>query len=391
MQPEERQKSHYQQQAEALAEAVERQQIADQAMKIWQSSLGNAIDEYESRYFEGKVTLSRLRVIHYNLIARSCQRSGHERTDPSTNSDRDDRTQTANREPAIRAKDSLEITLARKERDTAIGECDSHRAKARAFTMLGIRCRELGMESNARSYEARADLERAATHEFERVIKTSERRLEDLGVHPVAREKPSDLKNCFDGLEQADRNLDAYYHSRMRALIEVRQVQNLEVTIRDLEAAHGSQATKPKEFEDTIYQRDMAAAHAEREVLASVEAYKRYQDELQSVYTDYNSLNRVLTGKPLERIKPHSYQDDLEKTESRETLHETEGNLEGPGRVVTERKISDTSVKEPERDQLKADSDDSDSHRRTIPEQRQHSVAVGVVVGQILQEMDREM
>jgi hypothetical protein len=386
MQHQQKTQSNYQRQVEALAEAVRQQQVAAQAVSQWERVLGKTGDKYARRYFEGQLELSKLRAAHHNLVAQSCQRAGHERAYCDTETGEGSRTQTGVRQ-VIRAKSSLEMTLAAKGREKAVIEQNAHRAKAAAFSMLGDRCRELGMGNDARTYEARARLEEANIRGFEGVVRGYDRKLEDMGLRMSDREQPASLESSLHRLESAERHLEDYNRAHAAAMAAVRHVRELEETIQRLE----SESAERSKIEEVLYQRDVVAALAEKEALAAAQSYMSSQEEVYSARKAYDSLSLAMTGKPLDNLKPHSYQDDLEKIERRETLHETEGNLEGPGRVVTERRISDNSVREPERDQPKADTGESDSHRRTVPEQGQHRVAVGVVVGQILQELDREM
>ena len=386
MQHQQKTRSNYQRQVEALADAVRQQQLEAHTVSQWERVLAKTGDKYARRYFEGQIEVSRLRSAHHNIVAQSCQRAGHERAHRGSETGEGGRSQTELRQ-VIRAKSSLEMTLAAKGREKALIEQNDHRAKAAAFSMLGDRCRELGMGNNARTYEARARLEEANIRGFEGVVKGYDRKLEDMGVRTSAREQPETLESSLHRLERAEKHLEDYNKAHAAAMVAVRQMRELEETIQRLNL----ESAEPSRIEEVLYQRDVTAALAEKEALAAAQSYMSYQEDVCLARKAYDSLSLAMTGKPLEHLKPHSYKDDLEKIEHKETLHETEGNLEGPGRVVTERKISDTSVREPERDQPKADAGESDSHRRTVPEQRQHRVAVGVVVGQILQELDREM
>src|SRR3989442_2687037 len=68
----------YQQYAQGLAEAVERQQAASRAAAHWQEVLDMTEDRHARRYFEGLVQLSKLKALHHNLIAQSFERVGQD-------------------------------------------------------------------------------------------------------------------------------------------------------------------------------------------------------------------------------------------------------------------------------------------------------------------------
>lgn len=276
---------HFQRRADALAEAIEQQQIAARAASQWQEVLDKAGDKYTRRYLEGQVELSKHRASHHNLVAQSCHQAGHERAPSSFNLASEGKSKTMDHEPLIRAKSCLEIALARKGRDKALSERDIHHAKAAAFTMLGDRCRELGIESWAGTYEARAGRESAAARGFDSVIRADDRKLEDLGVRTILREESPDLHNCLRCLENAERYLEDYNNAHARAISLMRQTLEFEPAIQKLEVNSADQPLKQmeqKQFHELADYRDLVAALAEREAIAAVLSYKSFQQEIQS-------------------------------------------------------------------------------------------------------------
>src|SRR5207249_5415426 len=71
---------------------------------------------------------------------------------------------------------------------------------------------------------------------------------------------------------------------------------------------------------------------AEAEAFDTVGSYKNFQREIASAEKAYEVLSRALTGNPAELTNTSPRRDASEKTEHSQTLRETQGNLEGPGR-----------------------------------------------------------
>jgi hypothetical protein len=356
----------YQRYATGLAEAVELQQAASREAIHWQAVRDRANDKHARQYFEGLAELSRLKAFHHNLVAQSLQQAGHGESDASFNSEAEDKTQPPVPEPASRAESSVEIDLARKGRDRVKTEHESHLVKAAALALLGERSRELGMEERAASYEYRGRRENATARGFQVVIKAYERRLEILGGRTSSREESPGLQNGFRRLARAERFLEEYNSAQASVMDHLRQLDG------------------------AVGQRDEHLKSAEKEALDAVTAYREFQKETQIVREAHRVLSPTTKDNQLESTVA-SHKSDLDIAERSQTLHESEGDLEGPGRTVTEKKISDTTIKEPAPHKPELQPDKSDITRPTASEQRRHRVAVAVVAGQILKEMDREM
>jgi hypothetical protein len=323
---------------------------------------------YARRYFEGQIELSRLRVVHYSLAAQSHQVTGREseRSSPPVAGP-----------PVIRAKTSLEIALSQRGRDRAVSEREGHHAKAAAQTMLGDRFRELGMVERARRCEARASLEAASARGFDGVVKGYDKKLEDLGVREKAREASPTLQGGLDRLERAQRHLEAYNNSHAQAMGHVRNCGRLETEIQALEKQSGEDPQKSpgrEKLEEAIYRRDLAASLAEKEALAAVRCYGEFQDETQAARRDYESLSLALTGKSLKSIGASP-----EKTD--------EGKPQPMSGVAVEKQNPQDGIAEPR--ETDPEVGKPDTKHTAATQQPYRRVAAGVVVAQVLRELEK--
>ena len=130
---------------------------------------------------------------------------------------------------------------------------------------------------------------------------------------------------------------------------------------------------------------------AEAEAFDTVASYKNFQREIASAEKAYDVLSRALTGNPVELTNVSPGRDSSEKTEHSQTLRDAQGNLEGPGRSVTETRTSQTTIKEPELVKPGVQASESDLNPATASGHPQHRPDAGAVLGQILKEMDREL
>ena len=94
---------------------------------------------------------------------------------------------------------------------------------------------------------------------------------------------------------------------------------------------------------------------------------------------------------PAELTNVSAGRDSSEKTEHSQTLRDAQGNLEGPGRSVTETRTSQTTIKEPELVKPGVQASKSDLNPATASGHPQHRPSAGAALGQILKEMDREL
>ncbi len=362
------------------ADAVDQRQITAQAAGRWQAVLEKTGDKYARRYFEGQITLCNLRAAHQILLAQSSQ--GTRSPIPK------DKSSSAARTPVIRAKSFLEISLAEKGRNKALAEGSAHRIKAAAFAMLADRWREMGMESRARTYEARASLESASARGFDSVIKAYDKKLEALDVHDVASKGTPDAQNGLDYLERAERNLEEYNRAHAEAMGHIRKARQVESEIHELEA-NQTKSPEHARLEEAIYQRDMVTALAEEEALRAARCYGSFEGEIESARKVYEVLGLAVTGQPLELTKTYPSKDGQEKTQTPEITHQPAGNSQRPAQTVLGRRLSETSIAQPVKSEPQGEQ--LDSKQTSSPNQPYRKVAVGVVVSQVLRELDRGM
>src|SRR5436190_16337447 len=344
----------YQQYAQGLAEAVEQQQAASRAAVHWQEVLDKTEDRHARRYFEGMVQLSTLTALHHNPIAQSFQRAGQEAAFAAVNrDDHESKDQTVAGETTNPVKAHSEIALTERVRNRALAEYDAHHAKTESFSLLGDRYRELGNDRMARTCHERARLESAAARGFDTAVKAYDKKLEDLGIAKPPKEVCPDFQSSFRGLEHAERYLKDYKNGYAMVRNHTRRVLENETRIRRLEAACASRpqpAVEHQLLKDAIDRGEKLKWPAEAEAFDTVGSYKNFQKEIASAEKAYDALSRALTGNLAELTNVSAGRDSSEKTEHARTLHDAEGNLEGPGRSVTETRTSQTTIKEPEPD-----------------------------------------
>src|SRR5438034_6274564 len=385
----------YQQYAQGLAEAVEQQQAASRAAAHWQEVLDMTEDRHARRYFEGLVKLSTLRAMHHNLIAQSFERVGQDAAFAAGNrDDHESKPQTVAGEPASPVKASSEIALTERVRNRALAEHDTHHAKAESFSLLGDRYRELGNDRMARTCHERARLESAAARGFDTAVKAYHKKLEDLGIAKPTKEVCPDFQSSFRGLEHAERYLKDYKNGYAMVREHTRRVLENESRTQKLEAACARlplHAVEHQQLKEAVDRGEKLKWLAEMEAFDTVASYKNFQREIASVEKAYDVLSRALTGNPAEFTNVSPGRDSSEKTEHSRTLQETQGNLEGPGRSVTETRTSQTTIKAPELDKPGVQASKPDLNPATASGHPQHRPSAGAALGQILKEMDREL
>src|SRR5438093_3941691 len=384
----------YQQYAQGLAEAVEQQQAASRAAVHWREVLDKTEDRHARRYFEGLVQLSTLKALHHNLIAQSFQRAGHDAVSAAFNRDHEDKAQTVAGETASPVKASSEIALIERVRNRALAEYDAHHAKTESFSLLGDRYRELGNDRMARTCHERARLESAAARGFDTAVKAYDRKLEDLGIAKPTKEVCPDFQSSFRGLEHAERYLKDYKNGYAMVRNHTGRVLENETRTQKLEAACARlplHAVEHQQLKEAVDRGEKLKWLAEAEAFDTLGSYKNFQREIASAEKAYDVLSRALTGNPVELTNASPRRDASEKTEHSQTLRDAQGNLEGPGRSVTETRPSQTTIKEPELDKPGVQASESDLNPATASGHPQHRPGAGAVLGQILKEMDREL
>src|SRR5207244_8927534 len=118
-----------------------------------------------------------------------------------------------------------------------------------------------------------------------------------------------------------------------------RRVLENESRIQKLEAACARlslHAVEHQQLKDAVDRGEKLKWLAEAEAFDTVGSYKNFQKEIASAEKAYEILSRALTGNPAELTNASPRRDASENTEHSRTLHDAEGNLEGPGRSVTE-------------------------------------------------------
>ena len=385
----------YQQYAQGLAEAVEQQQAASRAAVHWREVLDKTEDRHARRYFEGLVQLSTLKALHHNLIAQSFQRAGQEAAFAAVNrDDHESKAQTVAGETASPVKASSEIALIERVRNRALAEYDAHHAKTESFSLLGDRYRELGNDRMARTCHERARLESAAARGFDTAVKAYDKKLEDLGIAKPTKEVCPDFQSSFRGLEHAERYLKDYKNGYAMVREHTRRVLENESRTQKLEAACARlplHAVEHQQLKEAVDRGEKLKWLAEAEAFDTVGSYKNFQKEIASAEKAYDALSRALTGNLAELTNASPRRDASEKTEHSQTLRDAQGNLEGPGRSVTETRTSQTTIKEPELDKPGVQASESDLNPATASGHPQHRPGAGAVLGQILKEMDREL
>src|SRR5438552_9150994 len=385
----------YQQYAQGLAEAVEQQQAASRAAVHWQEVLDKTEDRHARRYFEGLVQLSTLRALHHNLLAQSFQRAGQEAAFAAVNRDDNGRkAQTVAGETASPVKASSEIALIERVRNRALAEYDAHHAKTESFSLLGDRYRELGNDRMARTCHERARLESAAARGFDTAVKAYDKKLEDLGNATPNRQESPDIRSSFRGLEHAERYLKDYDNGYAMVRNHTRRVLENERRIQKLEEACANRpqpAVEHRLLKEAVDRGEKLKWLAEAEAFDTVGSYKNFQREIASAEKAHEALSRALTGNPMELTNASPRRDASGNTEHSQTLRDAQGNLEGPGRSVTETRTSQTAIKEPELDKPGVQVSGPDLNPATASGHSQHRPSAGAALGQILKEMDREL
>src|SRR5438034_10936592 len=385
----------YQQYAQGLAEAVEQQQAASRAAVHWREVLDMTEDRHARRYFEGLVQISTLKALHHNLIAQSFQRAGQEAAFAAVNRDgHEGKAQTVAGETAGPVKASSEIALIERVRNRALAEYDAHHAKTESFSLLGDRYRELGNDRMARTYHERARSQSAAARGFDTAVKVFDKKLEDLAIAKPTKEVCPDIRSSFRGLEHAERYLKDYDNGYAMVRNHTRRVLDNETRIQRLEVACARRprpALEHQQLKDAVDRGEKLKWLAQAEAFDTVGSYKNFQKEIASAEKAYDVLSRALTGNPAELTNASPRRDVSENTEHSQTLREAQGNLEGPGRSVTETRTSQTAIKEPELDKPGGQVGGWDVNTATASGHPQHRPSAGAVISQILKEVDREL
>jgi len=385
----------YQQYAQGLAEAVEQQQAASRAAVHWREVLDKTEDRHARRYFEGMVQLSTLKALHHNLIAQSFQRAGQEAAFAAVNrDDHEGKAQTVAGETASPVKASSEVALIERVRNRALAEYDAHHAKTESFSLLGDRYRELGDDRMARTCHERARLQSAAARGFDTAVKAYDKKLEDLGIAKPTKEVCPDFQSSFRGLEHAERYLKDYKNGYAMLRNHTDRVLENESRTQKLEAACARlplHTVEHQQLKEAVDRGEKLKWLAEAEAFDTVGSYKNFQREIASAEKAYEALSRALTGNAAELTNVSPGRDASEKTERSRTLEDAQGNLEGPGRSVTETRTYQTAIKEPELVKPGVQASEPDLNPATASGHPQHRPGAGAVLGQILKEMDREL
>src|SRR5207247_5263921 len=255
--------------------------------------------------------------------------------------------------------------------------------------LLGDRYRELGNDRMARACHERARLESAAARGFNTAVKSYDKKLEDLGIAKPTKEVCPDFRSSFRGLEHAERYLKDYDNGYAMVRNHTRRVLENETRIQRLEAACASRPQPAGEHQllkDAVDRGEKLKWLAEAEAFDTVGSYKNFQKEIASAEKAYDVLSRTLTGNLAELTNVSAGRDASEKTEHSQTLREAQGNLEGPGRSVTETRTSQTAIKELDKPGVQAS--EPDLNPATASGHPQHRPSAGAALGQILKEMD---
>jgi hypothetical protein len=165
-----------------------------------------------------------------------------------------------------------------------------HEAKHEAYLMLSERCKSSGLESDSNAYNVRAQMETATSQGFQAVMKTCDKKLEDLGIHQNA-EKPQKL-NYY--LEAAERHLEEHKNSYVISSVYIQQVADNGKIVQQFDADKNTRSLSPdemKQFAAALHQRDSYMTLAEQEAFKSGVSYKRFQFEINSAERSYEGLS----------------------------------------------------------------------------------------------------
>ena len=360
----ERSVADYRKLAKDLAEAIEKQQAAARSASLWQSLLEKSNDKYVRIYFQGQVDLSKLREFHSHLVARACQEAAHGRVLPGS------------------AKSVPVLAIPGGDRTHA--EWDAHNYKAAAFSLLAECSWRLGMQRMAESYETRARLEDATARVHDRYAKKPE-----TDASPLCDGQTPDLTRGYHHLQSAGRSLGEFNIAYAKVMAHMRSAREFETAIEKLESAAARRLPNPAEiaqFAKAKHQLDIATRFAEEEALQAIFAGRSFQTEIQMARNEYEALSPKLTGKALESNETTS-----EIVTTSENRHETQGDLQGPGRTDSETKITETSTRELDQHETDAHPAQAGADRTIAVNPHLRKVAVSVVVSQVLRELDRGM
>ncbi len=327
------------------------QQIASRSAGLWQTLLERSGDKYMNLYLEGHIELSKLRQLHYGLVAQACQRAGHARVF---------------REPVHGIpKERISSEPAGWElRDT----------KATSLAFLADFCRQLGMESRAQAYEARARVEGATA----RVLKRCEKVPESSGVESPAKKESPDLMSSFARLERARQAIDDYSLTYLSVMTHLRGCREVESEIGRLDPS-----AERFRLDELSQQRDIRVGLAEKETFAAATFYKRFQADLRLAREEYDVLGQSMAANPLQTSRTPG----TKVSGTSEILCETKSDLEGPGRTAIETKVTETITKELDPNEPEP----PESRQISGSNQSMRNLAASVVVGEILRELDRGM
>ncbi len=342
--------------AEALADAVEKQQTEAQSAIHWQAVLAKTGDEYARRFFDGMRRVSALRAFHHNLIAQSCQRAGYNHDNGASGHGRNGKARTAEHDLSGGSSLSAEIGFAQKGRERVLADRVSHIDTAAALEILADRCHGLGMESKAEEFQNRARREKATAREFLTVVKAYDRRLEKLGVRAVKNEEVADLERSFRRLDAAERYLEEYNSAHEQLMGSLRQASE------SRRAPRGASAERTQRIES-----------AEKEAITAATSYRKFQKEIESAEKSYDALARVLTGKQLDNFK-------ISLAHQEPALSMTE-----PRHETGEEKVSESV--EAEMPDVHSDSPVPKPAATSMPRERR--ALIGAAVAGIVKEMDR--
>lgn len=364
--------SSYRKNAEALAEAVQRQHIANRATQLWQSLLERSDDKYIQRFFEGQLELSKLRALHHNLVAQSIQRAGREQIHPAINASSDRSALPVN---------GTSLSQGKQGNDKLLNQWEAHDAKAASLALLGESCRRLNLETKGHDYEDRARLEGATARSLKNLLDAKGNGRHVPEGQAVSLEERATLQAGLSRLERARRDLDDYNRAYARALDHLRAQREFGRTIRQMEtySAEHSPATRAL-FEEVVRQRDAAVGLAEKEALAAVSSYKCFQSEIELAREEYDALSLEFAPSSQEFTKPTQSRHVLEPADRTVAVAAAKSDLRD-AEPMEELAPNETG---PERDR-------TNSNQPPAPSQPMRNIATGVVIGEVLRELDHGM
>lgn len=232
--------------------------------------------QINKRYDDGKAELAKLIAAAHLLKSQELSRDL-------------DHSNASHAELTVPGKFSEENALIN-SRDIFHEKLIEHETRREAYLMLSEQYQSLGLESDAKAYDIRAEMEMSTSQGFQAVTRTCDKKLDGFGIHRGA-ENPKKLNHS---LEAAERHLEDHKNSYAISSIYIQQVADNKKILEQFEADKNTQLPTPdkiKQFAAVLHQRDSYMTSAEQEALKAATAYNRFHHEMESIEKSLESLS----------------------------------------------------------------------------------------------------